>query len=296
MVLVVGVVLVQQWPAVAPQLRRLPVPVLAASTCCVLVAVLASMLSWRLVLAGLGGELPVRQAARIFLVGQLGKYLPGSVWPLLTQVALGRSAGVPATTSAVAGLVAMGLAVATGLVVGLVAGVGAGLGGGYAVVALVGAACALPFMLSAALLNRVVERGLSILRRPALPRRLSSRVLYGSQLLVLVAWLAYGMHIWLLARALGPVGAGDLVPVTGGYALAMTVGMLVVLAPAGAGVREAVLGLTLAPALGTEAALAVVLVSRLLVTGVDLVTGAIGAVSVRRAKSLPPGPECSHSA
>ncbi len=296
MVAVVAFVLVQQWPAVAPQLRRLPVPVLVASTCCVLVAVLASMLSWRLVLSDLGGAVPVRQAARIFLVGQLGKYLPGSVWPLLTQVALGRAAGVPATTSAVAGIVAMGLAVATGLVVGLVAGVGAGLGGGYAVVALVGAACALPFMLSAALLNRVVERGLSILRRPALPRRLSSRVLYGSQLLVMVAWLAYGLHIWLLARALGPVGASDLVPITGGYALAMTVGMLVVLAPAGAGVREAVLALTLAPALGTEAALAVVLVSRLLVTGVDLVTGAVGSVSVRRAKSLPPGPEKGHSA
>ena len=34
-------------------------------------------------------------ASRIYLLGQLGKYLPGSVWALLAQAELGRAVGVP---------------------------------------------------------------------------------------------------------------------------------------------------------------------------------------------------------
>lgn len=38
---------------------------------------------WRTVLADLGSRLKLPVAARIFFVGQLGKYLPGSVWPVV---------------------------------------------------------------------------------------------------------------------------------------------------------------------------------------------------------------------
>ena len=58
-------------------------------------------------------------------------------------------------------------------------------------------------------------------------------------------------------------------------------GFVVVFAPAGAGVREALLIATLSPMLGVGKATAVTLVSRLLMTGGDLITAGTAATLAR---------------
>lgn len=60
------------------------------------------MLAWRSILRGLDSPLPVRPSARVYFVGQLGKYVPGSVWTVLTQMELGRDHNVPRRRSAAA--------------------------------------------------------------------------------------------------------------------------------------------------------------------------------------------------
>ena len=70
--------------------RRLDAPVLLASWALVLAGIYATFRSWRAVLADLGGGLPQAPAMRVFYLGQLGKYLPGTVWPAVTQMRLGR--------------------------------------------------------------------------------------------------------------------------------------------------------------------------------------------------------------
>ena len=54
-----------------------PAVVLAALALCTGRRVAMSFLIWRGTLAALGSRLPVRTGARLFFVGQLGKYLPG---------------------------------------------------------------------------------------------------------------------------------------------------------------------------------------------------------------------------
>lgn len=68
--------LAAQWGAVRPLLGQLSTRSLAAALAAVLAGVLATFLCWRAVLADLGGRLPVNAGARVFFVGQLGKYLP----------------------------------------------------------------------------------------------------------------------------------------------------------------------------------------------------------------------------
>src|ERR1700733_15523807 len=60
----------------------------AGSLLAVLAGLLASMCAWRRLLAGLGSPLSVPAAARILFLGQLGKILPGSLWPILAQMEL----------------------------------------------------------------------------------------------------------------------------------------------------------------------------------------------------------------
>ncbi len=84
-------------------------------------------------------------------------------------------------------------------------------------------------------------------------------------------WLGLGLHVYLLARPFGAGGAQALLAAVGGTALAVCAGILFIPAPAGAGIRDAVLVLTLTPSIGATHALAVALLSRAILIVVDLV-------------------------
>ncbi len=81
----------------------------------VLVGLGASALVWRALLADLGVALPLRPALHVFFLGQLGKYLPGSVFAVAAQMELGRGQGVSRSKVGTASLLFMGVLVAVGL-------------------------------------------------------------------------------------------------------------------------------------------------------------------------------------
>lgn len=286
LVLLAGLALAvaRQWGDVTGRLGRLrPGP--AALALALLVAGLqTSMLAWRAILADLGSPLPLGTAARIIYVAQLGKYLPGSVWPIVLQMQRGRDAGVPRARAAAASLIMIALAVVTGALVGLLA-LPALMGGGgsrYTLTLL-----ALPVgvvLLHPAVINRLIEIGLRVLRRPPLEHRLSAAGLLAAAAFFLASYLLFGLQAFVLAVALGGAGAGSLVLAVGGFAVASAAGLAFVVAPAGAGVREAVLVLVLSTAIPTSAAAAVAIASRLLSVLADALVAALAVLSAR---SLP---------
>ncbi|UUZ59991.1 flippase-like domain-containing protein [Nocardioides sp. B-3] len=141
---------------------------------CLSVAVAAAGLAltgvlWRNLLAGLGSPVPLRDAGAVFFVGQLGKYVPGSVWSFAVQAQLGRRHGVPARSSVTASALFLLLHTFSGLVLGglLVAGgvVSTGLDTAWWLLVVVGGAVALaPPVLR--FLGRRPGRGRDRLRHP----------------------------------------------------------------------------------------------------------------------------------
>ncbi|HVA61301.1 MAG TPA: lysylphosphatidylglycerol synthase domain-containing protein [Mycobacteriales bacterium] len=249
----------------------------------VLGALAASGLAWRAILADLGSPLRIVPAARIVFVGQLGKYLPGSVWPMLAQMELGRDAGVPRVRAATGYVVSTVLTVVTGGAVGILA-VPALLGGRgsgrYALALLVVPAGVA--LLHPAVVNRLLRLALRLTRRGELERGLSAGGLLRAAGWTLVAAGCYGLQAFALAASIGGGDGARLLPLAvGGYALASVAGLLFVIAPAGAGVREAVLVAVLSTAMPVAAATAVALVSRLLVTAGDTVAAGSAALSAR---------------
>ena len=55
----------------------------------------------------------------IYLVGQLGKYIPGSVWAFVVQMELARSASVQRVQSLAAGVLSVGINILVGGALGL---------------------------------------------------------------------------------------------------------------------------------------------------------------------------------
>jgi hypothetical protein len=238
---------------------------------------------WLSVLRALGAEVPFHLAWRIFFVSQLGKYLPGSVWPALAQMEAGRRWGVRRSVMLAGNLLTIAVLAGSGVVVGLVLLPGSvGLAGVPGPVAWLLAAALLAVCLRPTLLTRLVDAAFRIARREPPTLQVSTRAMAVSFAWALATWVLYGVHVWLLARAVGGSGVDLWVAATGGIALGWALGLLAVLAPAGLGVRDAVVLAALAPLVGRSPALAVTLASRGLLSLADVLLAAAAALLPRR--------------
>jgi hypothetical protein len=279
----IALLLAEEWHQVRPLLGRLSVWVVLGATVTVLAGHLATFLSWRALLTNLGSPLARAGALRVFFLGQLGKYVPGSVWPAVAHMELGRDHGVPPRVSGAAVATTLLISVETGLLVAVALVPLAGLDalGPYRWIAL-----ALPLVALLAappLLNRLLGLGLRLVRRAPLPRRLSLAGALRSMGWALAAWLCYGGQVWLLAHHLGVAGGLPLLlQMTGAFAGAWCVGFLLVVAPVGVGAREAALILLLGSSMSRPQATVVAVVSRLLFIAADLGWGGVAALARRR--------------
>jgi uncharacterized membrane protein YbhN (UPF0104 family) len=276
---VVGVVwaLAGSWHEVSADLARVSPVALAGSTALALLALVMTLVGWRAMLSDLGSPLPIGPASGVLFVGQLGKYLPGSVWTVVVQAEVASRLGVPRKRTAVVGMLSVLLSALAGLAVGVLA-LPALLeaGGGRVYLLLVVALLVGLGFLHPRVLNALVSRALRLARREPLERGLSGRAIAVTMTSFVLAWLLLGLHVWVLATDLGAPAGAAFVPAVLGYALAASVAMLAVVLPAGLGLRELLLVVLLTGPLDRSAATAVVLLSRFLVTGADVVAALVG--------------------
>lgn len=285
-VLLVGAFVVAlggRWAEIVDRLGDQRPEILLGSLALALAGVYLSFLLWRGTLASLGSPLPVRPAARLFFVSQLGKYLPGAVWPVLAQMRLGRELGVPRQRMGLAFLLTLGLATLVGVFLGVAALPTLFRAEGTVVLLGLLALPLLGLLLVPRVLNGVLAVALRLVRRPGLDEPLSGRDVARGVGWALVFWLVYGGHVWLLAVGLGAEPVQALPVAIGGFAIAFSLGPLLVVLPAGAGVREAVLVVLLASVLTTPEATAVALTSRgiLMLTDGLLALAAAGLIRPR---------------
>ena len=281
----VAVALVRNWDAVRDDLAALSWVDLAASGLAAAGAVLLTGLSWYALLVGLGARMGLHPALTVYAAGQLGKYVPGSVWVVAIQAELGRRQGVARSVMALSYLLAVLVAIGTGGLVGLLTLLVAGDGSTRVLGPVLGvigvlsvAVLARPQPINAALHWLAARTG-----RQVPDVALTGRALVGALLPMVAAWGLFGLHAWLLARPMG-AGADLLAPTTGAFALAFVAGLLLVPLPAGAGVREGVLVAILGGTIGASAALTVGLASRLVLVVVDLLLAVLlGVPRMRRA-------------
>lgn len=221
---------------------------------------------WRLLVSGLGVRLSLSDAGWIFFLSGVARYLPGAIWPTVTQAALAKRVGAPPAKLVAASLIGMTLLAFSGVLVGLLAFpqlvaddpvwwlmlppfLGAGV-----------------VLLVPGLLRRLLGLGQRFVRRTeheiALP---GGRTSMGVIALDVVGWSCNGMHTAILAVALGAPPVSALTLGIGGFALSVVAGGLS-LAPAGIGVREVVLGLTLGVLVSGPDLVTLLLLSRALTT------------------------------
>lgn len=277
---------IRQWDSFITALSQLSWWSASLATIASLAYVYLTMLSWRSLLNGLGQPVPAMAASTVFFTSQVAKYLPGGVWNFVAaaeagvehQISRRRSVTVLLTSMLVSILSGMVFAVLTLLV---------GPGGvrtdyGWTAVFLP----VLAFLLAPPVLNRLIGLLLRLTRREPLETQLTWKSLGIAVFWSFTAWLLSGLQVWLILTAMGmEATVGSFLLATGGYALAWTVGFLVFFIPAGVGIREVVLGAVLAGQLSQGAVLAVILLSRILLTVSDIGWGLLAGILSRRTKA-----------
>ena len=248
-------------------------------------------LTWVLLVRRTGARVPLTRALAWYFVGQLGKYVPGGIWPVVGRAELATRAGVgrrvaytTTATSMFCTYCAAGVVAATLLPAGL--GAPAPLAVAAAVVVLAGVAVAF----HPAVTGRLLAVGGRLARRPLLLSTPSWRTTLITLGRHVPAWLAITAATWAVARSLDL--SVDLLLLAAATPASWLIGFLVIGLPGGLGVRESVFVALMATETTNAQALSVALLARMVFVGVDVVGAAAStlvASAVRAPDAVAPG-------
>ena len=248
-----------------------PLPLMGAAGL-LLLAYLGRAAVWTMLLRRTGQDVPWGTGARVFLGSQLGRYVPGKVWQLGGAAWLGTRAGLAAAPCVVTTVLIVLLHNLVGAALGLGALTRVGASPGIAA-------------LAAVLLGGAALAGVAGALSRGAVRHLPARFGWAAQGVVmpsardLMLTAAGLMGVWLLMGAAlqlvsasgfadgRDLGWGEAVSLMAASAVA---GFIVLAAPAGLGVREVVLVAALLESHTRAEAGVIALVSRLLMTAVEL--------------------------
>ena len=234
--------------------------------------------SWRTLVRAWGDRLSFRDAARIWAVSNLGRYVPGKLWSIGAMGLMAQRAGVSpvaATGSAVIGTL---VNLAAALAVVFVAGGGVArvlfpqLGTAAAALPVVGITGLVltPFLIPLA--ARVAAR---LTRREPPAARVPARALAVLVAANVASWVGYGLAFEWLSVSLVPEIATDHLAYVAVFAGSYLAGYLALVVPGGWGVREAFLiaGLTGLGLADAPTATLLAVSSRLWLTMLELAPG-----------------------
>lgn len=270
-----------------------PIP-LAGSVLLLLAGYIYSSLLWRQMVVEMGGpRISAMTAVRIFMVANLGRYVPGKVLQIAGLAMLARREGVSAATATSAAVLGQAFALAGATILGL----GAFFGDHtrYRIYGWVG----LAVMVALIVLSSIPgpSRHLQLLWMRVAARSGSDSAEEhetGAAVLglgeagfglrwtgrYLLNWVIYGGAFWLLF--LGMEEWATFLTIAPAFAAAYVVGYLAFFMPAGGGVREGMLIVLLAPIIGQTNGAAVAVLARVWTTVVEVLPAGMMAPGVLR--------------
>ena len=271
-----------------------PRPILFSASCVVLVVgYVWSASLWGRLVRDLGGpQLPVWTSVRVFMVANLGRYVPGKIWQIAGLAYLAKREGVPASVATGAAILGQGIALIGATLVGMGALLGTNglwqqIGWGGRIASFGVAGTIIGAVVIPPVFRRVVELWFRVTRTEAPDEGLGpGNVGLRWLILYVMNWGIYATAFWLLYLSFGEWRAFS--QVGPAFAAAYVAGYIAVFAPAGAGIREGVLVVLLQPIMAREAAVVLAIIARLWTTAVELVPAALLMLGRRRSPKPDP--------
>ncbi len=276
-----------QWSSAAERLGALRPEWawIGLSTILVLLTYFLLIETWRRIIEASGERLPRGDAARIWFVSNLGKYVPGKIWSIAAMTVMAKNSSVSPVVATGSSVLTQLVTVAAGIGVVLVTGARSMVHPGVAIAAaavIVAGIAAVPSMLPA-----LARTTASLTGRSIVVPQMSARVVWLAAAAAVISWITYGIAFQFFVRGILGSAAGATSSYIAVYAASYIIGFLALFAPGGAVVRESAMitGMVRLGLTGQADALAVAITSRLWLTVTELLPGFIYMAAGRRAPS-----------
>ncbi len=276
-----------QWAAAGERLQSIRPEWgwIAIATLIVLATYILLIETWRRIVLSTGQQLAFSDAARIWFVSNLGKYVPGKIWSIAAMTMMARESNVSPAAAAGSSVLIQLVTIAAGIGVVLVTGAqtvdqpALALFIAIVILAVLGS---LP-----ALLPRLGRIAASLTGKDIMLPRIPASVVWMCIASSVISWVAYGVSFQLFVRGTLGNAAGATSSYIAVYAASYIIGFLALFAPGGAVVRESaiVTGMLRFGLSGQADALAIAVLSRVWLTITELLPGfaymALGKRSAR---------------
>jgi len=276
----------REWHGLEPEIwSNLQWPLLGLSLLIYVGHLFLHPVAWRVLLGFTGNDAALRPTTALFLESQFAKYIPGNIAQHLSRVFLSKKLGLPAGAVVLTLVVEAAWTSAAGAIIALLAAGVAGLDLlppglrlpilGTGILAAFFVPVALP-RLGGGMIARMPQlKGVHLPDfRPTLLKTMACLAIYA------VSFLVLGFMTWLIATAIGEPSP-PLLAVTACAATSWLAGFLTPGSPAGAGIRDSVLVLSLATILPAPVAALVAVLHRLLTALGDLILFLVGKSMAR---------------
>jgi uncharacterized membrane protein YbhN (UPF0104 family) len=248
---------------------------IAAATLIVLLTYALLIEGWRRVLAAWDSRLAFHDAARIWFLSNLGKYVPGNIWSLTAMGVMARERGVSGIAAAGSSVVMQLVSVITGTAIVLITG--AKLLGQPLLVGLSILVLALVLFAAPKFLPRFATWAANLTGREIAPPNVPATSIWMAAVASALSWLFYGVAFRFFVHGLLGSASGEMSSYIAVYSAAYILGFISPIAPAGLGVREFTLAAFMTQlGLASEADAALIAIAaRLWLTVVELVPSAL---------------------
>ena len=276
-------VLYSNWEQVKAYPWHFDLPVLALSYLALIGSYLVDIGVWRQAVVRMGEHISYPHALRLSFAAGLAKYIPGTVWQFLGWFYLAQREGVSGVVAGTSIVLTQALSALAGAL--LAAGAFAAFGASDVVGQLVPLLIIFPIAL-VVLQPRVVEGVLNWVLVRVKRQPVHFGLTFRDLLLIFVFYLLsyglWGLALFLFANALTPLPWKHFIPFLGVFPAAYALGLIAPFAPAGLGVREAILTYLISLFVPLPVATVIALMARPWMMSVELSGAVIALASYAR--------------
>jgi hypothetical protein len=280
----VGAQLAQNWQSVVQYDWKLDFLLLFVSLILHLVTFILLSWVWCQLMQGFGYQVPLKHGFKVAYIANLGRYIPGRIWPVFGMMYVAKQIKVPKETAVASWGIALLFGTPASFVVAL-----AGmwlypeiLSGSWGIylkgqLPIFTAATAL-ISICLLFLPKIVVSWMNLLlkrlKRPVMQFEMSVRLASVVYFGYMACWIVYGFAFWVFLRSLSPDHRITPAAAICAFVTAYQAGYFMIFTPGGIGARELVMSAILAPFIG-PAAVGIAIAARVWNTLSDVVASII---------------------
>lgn len=234
--------LIRDWHSIPfSKLRFNPFLIILSYVILLLIHFPLGAFAWTLILGGLGEKLPSLRALAIITITQLGKYAPGKVWFTIGRMSLAARDRIPEAKTLISVVIETGLLfLASTLLFAIAllflprAFIPRGIYFSFLIVPLILLVTYPPIF------NRLLKLLLPLFKQKAFSFQLRYPKLLMILSIYILDWFFQGLGCYALINSFYHLEIDKLPILLGGYSISWILGFIILIAPAGLGIREGI--------------------------------------------------------